>query len=510
MQARKNWTVLASMAIAGLLGTNLATMAAAQDNTAITIVMPEEPPTLDSCDASKSQVGRIVKGNVFETLVVLNPADGSLQPRLATSWEQIDELTLRFHLVEGVTFHDGEPFNAEAVAFNLTRAMNESVSCFNALVALEGYDVTTNIIDDYTIDVITQKPAPILATSFAVMTMASPNTSIEGMVRDPVGTGPYVFSEWIPSERIVLTRNDEYWGAEPEVTEVTYVFRGESAVRAAMVETGEADLTPVIAMQDADDPSMDFSYLNSETVRLRIDTRYPPLDDVRMRQALNYAVDREALLGSVVSPESVIATQYVPPGTNGFNTDLVPYAYDPERAAELVAEAAADGVDTSAEIVLMGRIDNFPNVAEFLEATTAMFQAAGLNVRLEMLEAANHQQYQVRPMPEGIGPNLFEEMHDNARGDAYFTVYNKYHSNGGASTLSDPELDALIERADAATGDERREAYEEAFRIIHEDDVADVMMFHMVGYTRVGPRINYTPTIATNSEVDLASITFKD
>jgi hypothetical protein len=124
------------------------------------------------------------------------------------------------------------------------------------------------------------------------MTITSPNTVEGERTRDPVGTGPYRFVSWTPGTNVVLERFQDYWGEAPAVEKVTYVFRGESAVRAAMVATGEADIAPNVAVQDATDPAMDFSYFNSETSSFRIDVNKPPLDDVRVRKAMTLALDR--------------------------------------------------------------------------------------------------------------------------------------------------------------------------------------------------------------------------
>jgi len=118
------------------------------------------------------------------------------------------------------------------------------------------------------------------------VTITLPNTVLGERTRDPVGTGPYRLVSWEPGTSVVLERFEDYWSETPEVAKVTYVFRGESAVRAAMVAAGEADIAPNIAVQDATDPSMDFSYLNSETSSFRIDVSKPPLDDLRVRKAM--------------------------------------------------------------------------------------------------------------------------------------------------------------------------------------------------------------------------------
>jgi peptide/nickel transport system substrate-binding protein len=327
--------------------------------------------------------------------------------------------------------------------------------------------------------------------------------------RDPVGTGPYRFVSWEPGTSVVLERFDDYWGEAPEVEKVTYVFRSESAVRAAMVAAGEADIAPNIAVQDATDPSMDFSYLNSETSSFRIDVTKPPLDDIRVRKALNLAVDRDAMIGTLFSPDVVKATQMVVPSINGHNPNLVPYPFDPEQAKQLLAEAKADGVPVDNEITIIGRTEIYPNATEHAEAVMAMLQDVGFNVKLNMLEVAEWVDTYTKPYAEDRPPQLVQTQHDNNNGDAVFTVFFKYHSDGAQSVLSDPKLDQLIEHATVSTGEERQKTWQEAFRMVHEDLVPDIMMFHMVGYTRVGPRVDFTPDISTNSELQVAHVKFK-
>ena len=475
----------------------------------ITIVLSEEPDIIDPCEASRSNVGRIVKQNVTETLTEIDPDDGSITPRLATEWQQVDDLTWRFKLKEGVKFHDGEPFNAETAKTAILRTLDERIDCEIRIKFFGGMQVTPEPVDEYTLDIKTAEPAPILPTMMGTMTITSPNTVEGERTRDPIGTGPYRFVSWTPGTSVVLERFPDYWGEQPEVAKVTYVFRGESAVRAAMVAAGEADIAPNIAVQDATDPDMDFSYLNSETSSFRIDVNKPPLDDVRVRKAMNLAIDRDAMIGTIFSEDVVKATQFVVPSINGHNPDLEPYPYDPEQAKELIAAAAADGVPVEDEITMIGRLEIYPNATEHAEATMAMLQEAGFNVKLDMLEVGEWVDTYTKPYAEDRPPQLVQTQHDNNNGDAVFTVFFKYHSDGAQSVLSNPELDALIEKATVSTGEERQQAWQEAFRMVHEDIVADIKMFYMVGYTRVGPRIDFTPDISTNSELQVAKVKFK-
>lgn len=503
---RMQWALTPLVLSVGLIaGQGLS--AADADDKAIVIVAPTEPDTLEPCESSNEDIGRIVKQNINETLTDVDPTDGSPLPRLATSWEQVDPQTWRFHLRDDVVFDDGEPFNAEAVVFNIERAFSGDFVCAQIGKAFSGYTLTAKAVDEHTVEVTADRPAPILPTRFSMLTMASPKTTKNEPVRNAAGTGAYRFVEWTAGDSVVLERKDDYWGDQPEVSKVTFVFRPDSAVRAAMGATGEADIAIKITDLDATNPETDFAYLNSETTWLRLDTRFPPVDDLRVRQAFNYAIDREIMLGAVLNADSLVASQLPVPGINGHNDDLQPYPYDPEKAKALLDEARADGVPVDDKIRFIARSGQFAQIDEFAQVLTAMFQAVGFNIELEMMERGRQNRFQAKPLPTDVGPNIMLIMSDNNLGDSTFSVFN-FHTDGTQSTTSIPELDAMIDESIAATGDERRAAFQEVFRAALEDYAAIVPLFHMVGVTRVSERLDWKPSIATNSQIDVREIRF--
>ncbi|WGF90074.1 ABC transporter substrate-binding protein [Marinivivus vitaminiproducens] len=473
----------------------------------VTIVLPEQPGNLEPCGSIMTNVGQVISQNITESLTVIDPASGEPQPKLATSWERIDDLTWRFSLRENVSFQDGTPFDAQAVKFSIERMTGGTFTC-NNIAKFGNAELTVTPVDSHTVEIKTDTPQPILPTLLSVAMVVSPATPADQAVNDPVGTGPYRLATFTP-QTAVLERVEGYWNGTPEVAKATYVWRRESSIRAAMVETGEADLTPSIAIQDATNPDTDFAYLNSETTAIRFDTTLAPLDDVRVRKALNLAIDWEGL-GGLFGDDVLRASQMVVPGINGHNPDLAPWPYDPEQAAQLIEEAEGDGVPVDTEITLYGRNGIYPNGNEALEAMVAMWQEAGLNVSLTMLDVVDWTRYMQKPFPEERGPNLVQIMHDNNKGDAAFTIPIFYRSDGLYSSLTDTALDAEIDRAMAATDAERTKAFQTIFAEVHDRVVSDAPMFHMIGYTRVGPRLDWRPSINTNSEIALADIRFKD
>lgn len=493
--------------IAALLLASSAMAAMAQEN-AVTIVLSEELDVVEPCMSSRSNIGRVLLQNISETMTELLPGEG-LQPRLAESWEDTGDGTWRFHLREGVTFHDGSAFDAADVAHSIERTTNnEAIVCEIGAKFFGGMDLTTEVVDDTTIDITADPPSPILPLLLSTLTIVPSETPMDTFVDKPIGTGPYTFDEYNRGQNIKLSYNPDYWGEEPAVKSATYVFRSDSAVRSAMAATGEADIAPNISLQDATDKSTDFSYPNSETVYLRIDNMTPPLDDKRVREALNYAVDREAFIGTILADGTILATGMTPPSTIGYNKDLKSFPYDPEKAKTLLEEAKADGVPVDTKIVLVGRTNNFGNVLETLEALLQMYQDVGFNMELQMYEVAEWENFYSKPFAEDRGPIIVTAMHDNANGDPVFSMYFKYHSDGLQSGVEDPKIDELIEKATVASGDEREALWKELFAYIHDEAVTDVLLFHMVGFSRINPRLDFEPTIKTNSELQLQQIEF--
>lgn len=311
-----------------MLGSALAPAFAASGP--VKIVLPEEADLLEPCMATRSNIGRIIMQNVSETLTELDVREGKgLMPRLAESWEQKEDGSWRFNLRKGVKFSDGTDFNAKDVKYSFDRVMSDKNACESRRY-FGGMNIKIDVVDDTTVDFTVDPVQPILPLLLSLLTIVPEETPME-FVREPVGTGPYKLTDWTPGQQIVLSARDDYWGEKPEVTEATYLFRADPAVRAAMVQTGEADLSPSISQTEATNPATDFSYLDSETVYLRIDHNIEPLNDVRIRRALNLAIDREAFLGTLVPDSAVLATAIVPPPTLGWNPDVKVFPTIPSR-----------------------------------------------------------------------------------------------------------------------------------------------------------------------------------
>jgi len=476
----------------------------------LVVVMPEEPTSLDACDSLNSSRSRVLRGNVVEALSTRDAATGEVEPQLATSWSSEDSVTWVFELREGVTFQDGEPFDAAAVVTAMDRLFDEDLACDNANDLFRPpTPVSVEATGDHEVTFTLDQPDPIFALRMSFIQIPSPKTPADSKGEAAVGTGPYEITEWAHGEYIQLDRFDDYWGQAPQIASARFVFRAESPVRVGMITSGEADLAIGIAAQDVAEGARVQTFENGETTYFRIDAEVAPLDDIRLRQALNLATDRQAIIDSAFGGYASVAHEIFVPSTLGYNEELEDWEYDPQRAAELVQEAAADGVDVSKEIVLYGRPDFYPNAREVTEILAAQWQAIGLNIRIENVEGGPWGELLLRPHDPGRQPNILQSSHGNTTGDASFSVVSKYTCEGSQSASCSPELDALVEQALTATDlEERARLFAEAMKVEREDVVQDVDLAYMQGIIQLSDRLDYTATVQSDFELLLSDMSF--
>ena len=492
----------------------LSSTAVAADDGEITLVMPGGPQTMDACQASTTNTGRIIKQNILEALTQINPTEGGAAPRLATSWEQDEDGSWIFHIREGVTFHDGTPLTNEAIIYSFERMLDPALGCDALIFAFSGVAVEVEEIDATTIRIITEPVQPILPLIVEGLPIVSLSTPRNEMTREPIGTGPYSLADWDTQTSVTLDRYDGYWGEQPDVVKATFVWREEATVRAAMVDLGEADFALAIGEQSVREG--DIAFPTAELTRIKIANDQPPFDDVRVRMALNYALDRQALIGTILNPDLTLANQIVGPSVFGYNPEIGQYLYDPEAARRLLDEARADGVpvDRPIRMISLGGANNFANADDVRAAFISMWHQVGLEVTNETMEIGLFRESIRREnFEEGRAPTLAFSNHDNTTGDAGMSIYSKYHSgNMTADIPSDPAdaaaQDAMIERGMAAIGDERREIFQEILRLQHDVVVPEVWLYYMVNVLRLGDRISYEPNARTNTVIELADITF--
>ncbi|MGA6155294.1 ABC transporter substrate-binding protein [Stenotrophomonas sp. NPDC087984] len=479
--------------------------AGSADGRTLRVVLTQEPPTLEPCESSLTATGVVVRSNITEPLVERDPTSGKLEPLLATGWRQTRPTTWTFDIRPGVTFQNGQPFTAKDAAFSIDRAVNSDLAC-----NVDGYvfgdaKLDVRAVSPTRLTVTTEKTDPILPLRLSFVEIVPRTTDTKAKVRIPIGTGPYAVKSWQTGVSISLARNADYWGKAPAYPRARYVWRSDASVRAAMIDKGEADIATALDHTSAEEGNT-VAYPNNETTALRLDGREAPLNDIRVRKAIGLAVDREGIIGALLGGLAKPAAQLVPPGVVGHNDDLAPTPYQEAAARALVKQAAADGVPVHRRITLVARNGMFAGIAEVTEALQYEMARVGLNVRIRMADTATHLQYQLRPLPRGVGPVALLIMHGNQAGDAAFTTSQYLQSDGPQSTFGTKDLDRRIAAADALSGKARQKAFADVLAHQNTSVVQYAYLAHMRGLLGLSPSVRYRPDSATGDEMRLSEV----
>jgi peptide/nickel transport system substrate-binding protein len=469
----------------------------------IVISLSAEPATLENWNAY-SLDGHPVLRNIFEALLNRDPATNELVGELATAWEWTDDRTLRFTLREGVTFHDGSPFNAQVAA----DGVNFTWSAENAfdITQFMGPQISAAVVDEVTIDVSAAEPDPILPARlyFAPLpNMVQVEERPDSLPNEAIGTGPYQLVEWVRGDHISLTAYPEWWGnGDPEaafgrqsIKDVQYVWRPESTVRAAQVTAGEAQIARFLAPDDCETTPVCLEAPSVETIFLRLDTMHPVMGDIRIREAIGLAVDKESLVEQIFGGGQV-AAQLVGPSAVGHNEELTALPYDMERAQQLVQEAAADGVPVDMEITVAVRQGAYPRNEELGEYVANQLNEIGLNARTEVIEHAAYQEQYVMPYDEIPTDRgwIGTLGHGNEMMDVSQTFSGYYRCDGGVSTFCDPEIDAMTAEAAVVTGEERNARLAEVTAAFMER-IPVIPIVHLPFFYGVAADLNWQPRL---------------
>ena len=423
-----------------------------------------EPDQLDP-NKTSSYFSFQVLENVYDTLVETD-ANLEMQPALAESWDiSEDQLTWTFHLREGVTFHDGSEFTSEDVVYSYNRIIDEELSNAWKFTAIENIEAP----DDLTVEITLSQPTPNLLSNlggFKGMAIVNQeNVESDEITTAPVGTGPFSLEEWTSGDHITLTANPDYWGGAPEIAGVEFQFISEPSTALAALQSGEVQWTDVIPPQQVEQlqgeeqlelgvtPSSDYWYL-------ALNETHEPWDDVRARQAIAYAIDREAII-QAVSYGNAAANQLAIPEQSIWYTEYNTYSHDLDKAQELLDEAGVTG----------GTID-FMATTEYPETVTAAqiiasnLEPLGITVEIRQPDFSTWLDEQ----NSGNFDLLMMGWLGNIDPDDFY--YNQHHTDGtsNAQGYSNPEVDQLLEaaRTETDTG-ARYDLYAEAAAIIADE-----------------------------------------
>ncbi|MFW2589217.1 ABC transporter substrate-binding protein [Sagittula sp. SSi028] len=475
-----------------------ATPALAQQ-TDLTIALQLEPPHLDPTSAAAGAIDSVLYSNVFEGLTKFDES-GAIQPGLARSWEISDDgLTYVFELTEAV-FHDGSGFDAEDVKFSLDRARAEDST--NAQKQLFAGIKAVTVLDPRRVQIDLSAPDGNLLFNLAwgdAVIVAS--ESIEDIKSTPVGTGPFRFVDWRQGDSITLAAFDSYWGDAPALTEATFKFISDPTAAFAAVMAQDVDAfagfpAPENLIQFEADPR--FQVLTGSTegeTILAMNNGQPPFDDIRVRQAVAHAIDRQAIIdGAMYGLGTPIGTHFAP-----HNPDYIDLtglsAYDPDRARALLAEAGlAGGFTTSLKLPP-------PSYARRGgEIIAAQLRAVGITAEITNLEWAQWLEEVFRGKDFGLSIVSHTEPMDigiYARPDYYFQYDNPAFAE---------VLDTLSSTADAT---DRSALLHQAQEIIASDYV-NAYLFQLAYPTVADARLEGLWRNAPTQATDLTGVRWRE
>ena len=430
----------------------------------VTIAVTTEPSTLDP-QAVNDRSSRVVTANLFESLLGRD-ASTALVPVLATGYEAIDEDTWRFTVREGVTFHDGQALDAQAVADALNRMLDPDYSTQRDSY-IRGMRVV-EAVDAGTVDIHTDGVNATLPLQIAQLPIFAPGTA-DTVGESPVGTGPYMFEAWERGQQITAVRNPDYWGDAPSIDAFTVRFIPDKQTSLAALQAGEVDLVldilpeqvPLVP-QALSVPATEYSYIALNALR-------PDLAPPEIRVAMNLAVDKdliaETLYEGYARPNDA---QHLSPGMLGYNPDIGPFPYDPDRAREIM-ESHGWNDDNRLFLEIYAPIGRYLRGVETTQAVATMLNDVGFDTEVRLAEWTR---FRAGSRIRGEEPGAYDarygwnsnEWFDGAR------TRNFLVCGGSSSKLCDELVTDLFEQAGSTTDQDLRNIlYQRAWARLHEN-----------------------------------------
>jgi peptide/nickel transport system substrate-binding protein len=424
--------------------------------------------TLDAHMQSQSETQCVIY-NIYDELVDFTENFEPV-PSLATAWKVVDPVTWRFTLRKGVTFHNGEAFNARAVKFSFDRIVdpNQRAPLQTRLFGIK----EVKVIDDFTIDMVTKEPyAPLLYIISRSLSILPPDTVKQmgdtKFGQSGIGTGPYRVVKWVKDQELVLEANPKYWKGAPRIQRVVFRPIPEDSARVAALQTGESDLITAVPpdrwKEIQENKATRLAARRGVQVYMGLDTFHPPLNDVRVRRALNHAIDVDTIISKILLGTADRMNGPVQKSTLGYDKSIPPFRYDPALAKKLLAEA---GYPNGFETVLstLPAQEGASKMLEVAETVAYQLGQVGVKVKIDTLEPATvfaryrGQQFKMYfyTWPEFPEPDFY--------------LYTLFHSQARGYYYKNAEADKLLDQGRRTLDpNERRKVYESLHRLIVED-----------------------------------------
>ncbi|WP_173918827.1 glutathione ABC transporter substrate-binding protein [Halobacillus sp. Marseille-Q1614] len=429
---------------------------------------------------TNDSVSAAMIGQMYETLFTRNPETMEIEPLLAESYDNPDENTWEIKLKEDITFHDGTPFNAEAVKYTFEEFVNEERAAPRAslLEPIESIEAK----DEYTVVIKTKEPygALLAALSHTNASIVSPEADQnQDINQEPVGTGPFKFESWSQGKEVVLTRNEEYWKEAAQLEKVTMKVVPEYSTAVSMLETGEVQFIDAIPTQhlsriESIDGIETLEKAGTPVYSVGFNFDKAPYNELEFRKAVSHAINREAYVGQLkglgIKNESIIG-----PEVFGYNESAedAGYSYDPEKAKQIIEE---NGYGNEEITLLTANREAYTRMAEVVQS---QLSEVGLNVSIESMEWGTF----LDTTPKGDFDMTFTSW-SNSTADGSELLYPNLHSDNIDSSnwvrYNNSEFDDLVDASRSQVDQEARQKNLNEANLIAVKDAAWIPMHHGV------------------------------
>lgn len=509
----RNLSLLALCAVLGASG------AWAQD---LTVAVQKVPDSLDPA-LENSNVNQRIMWSLFETLIKTDYRNGGAQvPGLAESWEVLDARTIEFKLRDGVTFHNGDTFDAEDVAFTfsperLNQANDEGRGTVVTKPFLGGID-RVEVIDPLTVRIHMKSDDAIIASRFA--NYPSQIVSKEAFeaagsyaefAKHPIGTGPYMLAEHVLGEKVVIEAFDGFHGDVKAAAEtVNFVVTPEISTRIAGLRAGQFDIITEVGPDSIAeiDSASNTSIVGGPVENIRgliYDSTNAVLADPRIRKAMNMAIDRQMIVDTLYQGRTSVPNGWqMPIFGDMYLADQPQPAYDPDGARALLAEAGYDG----AEIVYRSQQEYYTNQGETAQILQAMWAEVGLNVRLDMVETW------AQVLEDNEERHIFDGSFTAYYPDPMGQFWRRFGPSGGWAQNGVYEMDADMVALGETLGtsadlEERREVFAEMLGKF-SDDPDGAILHVLTQIVGVNERVDFDPMPTLYMDLTTAGLSFKE
>ena len=387
----KRRSLLASAAVAPLFALGKPALAADKVLNVGAAVFP------DSLRAGTASFASLSLLNQTNDQLITRDNKGDLHPALATKWELIDPLTMRFTLRQGVKFTDGVEFTAEDVAFTIKYVLDPQTAYAQA--ARINQIATASVVDKHTVDIKTKVVFPTLLRGLSDIIMQPKHyvekVGINGFANKPMGTGPFIFQEWVPGDHYTLTANKNYWGGAPKIDKVVIRTIPDGSTRVASLVSGESHIVEEIPIDLIDQVNASGSAKIDQIATtvglvLTFDPTIKPFDNARIREAFDYAIDKPLILKQILKGQGdILQGQVLTRDALGFNPDLKARPFDPEKAKAMLKE---QGFDFNTPVPITTQNGKYVSDTDICQAIAGMLNKIGVKATVNIVEGGVFQQ----------------------------------------------------------------------------------------------------------------------